>query len=127
MLIDIKFIPIHYCEGKEIVHTDGGRYDVNMKTKERIPVYWTAEPNIVRRCSWFYKTNDGRYIPFEEDVSDLLENEYMDAITNKNWNRKIDLPQEESIIFQGPSLIVYFSQPTTNPNNWNNTTIAVDD
>lgn len=60
----------------QLISTDGGRHDVDIKQRKRMAVYWQAEPNEVRRCSWFYKTIDCSFVPFEEDHSELLEIEF---------------------------------------------------
>lgn len=55
------------------VATDGGRYDVNVTERTRSPVYWPGEVTNVRRCSWFFKAIDSRFMPYEENIADLLE------------------------------------------------------
>lgn len=72
-----------------IIQTDGGRYDVSVKQRQRCAVYWEEPIAIVRRqvyhyimccrllihrCTWFYKGESDRwYMPYEEDVSKRLE------------------------------------------------------
>lgn len=59
---------------RNIVPTDGGRYDVDILQRHRNSVYWESEPTEVRRCSWFYKTTgSGRYVPYEEGIARKLE------------------------------------------------------
>ncbi|XP_053671738.1 uncharacterized protein LOC128721953 [Anopheles nili] len=100
-----------------IVHTDGGRYDVSIKERTRTPVYWKGPANEVRRCSWFYKTVDSRFVPYEEEVADLLEREYKEAATSGEWHRRVTIPNGETVVFHGPSVIVHFLQ-TQNPDTW---------
>ncbi|XP_035891404.1 uncharacterized protein LOC118502834 isoform X2 [Anopheles stephensi] len=100
-----------------IVHTDGGRYDVSIKERTRTPVYWKGPANEVRRCSWFYKTVDSRFVPYEEEVADLLEREYKEAATTGEWHRRVTIPNGETVVFHGPSVIVHFLQ-TQNPDTW---------
>ncbi|XP_049282213.1 mucin-2 isoform X1 [Anopheles funestus] len=100
-----------------IVHTDGGRYDVSIKERSRTPVYWKGPANEVRRCSWFYKTVDSRFVPYEEEVADLLEREYKEAATSGEWHRRVTIPNGETVVFHGPSVIVHFLQ-TQNPDTW---------
>ncbi|XP_053667726.1 uncharacterized protein LOC128718077 [Anopheles marshallii] len=100
-----------------IVHTDGGRYDVSIKDRTRTPVYWKGPANEVRRCSWFYKTVDSRFVPYEEEVADLLEREYKEAATSGEWHRRVTIPNGETVVFHGPSVIVHFLQ-TQNPDTW---------
>jgi len=57
-----------------VVATDGSRYDVNIKKRQRIAVYWEEEKNVVRRCSWFSKgAADSCFSPYEEEVAAQLE------------------------------------------------------
>jgi hypothetical protein len=94
---------------KQIITTDGGRFEVNIGERTRAPIYWTAEKTQVRRCSWFYK-QDSRWTPYEEGISELLESEYQEALASKEWHRKIDLPNGEQVVFHDANVIVHFQQ-----------------
>lgn len=92
-----------------LVPTDGGRYDVNIVGRLRIPVYWTDKPTNVRRCSWFYKgTTDPRYVPYTESVAEKLEVEYQHGVTTGEWHRRLLLPNGEVVVMHGPSVMVHF-------------------
>ncbi|XP_056646914.1 phospholipase DDHD2 isoform X4 [Diorhabda sublineata] len=106
----------------KVIATDGGRYDVNILRRQRHPVYWKGTPNEVRRCSWFHKNStDGRLIPYEENISTMLEEEYRSAFETNNWHRTIELSRGESIVFHGPDVMVLFS-PSQTPDSWSQTT-----
>lgn len=106
-----------------VVATDGGRYDVNLSTRERVSVYWKSDPTTVRRCSWFRReTTDGRYIPYDEDVAAKLEEEYKNTFSSGTWNRKVSLPNGETVVFHGPDILVLFPQ-TQVPDAWGNTPV----
>lgn len=51
------------------ISTDGGRYDVNMAARQRIPVYWDGLASAIRRCSWFYRGNNDIMQPYNEGNS----------------------------------------------------------
>lgn len=54
--------------------TDGGRYDVDLRKRQKKAVYWDEPLCAVRRCTWFYKGEEDRwYMPFKEDESQALE------------------------------------------------------
>ncbi|KAJ8706602.1 hypothetical protein PYW07_012680 [Mythimna separata] len=92
-----------------LVATDGGRYDVNVIGRLRIPVYWEDKPTNVRRCSWFYKgTTDARYVPYTEPVAEKLEEEYRHGMTTSEWHRRLVLPNGEVVVMHGPSVMVHF-------------------
>lgn len=93
------------------VATDGGRYDVNILRRERVPVYWTGTPTEVRRCSWFFKgSNEARYVPYNENIAAKLEDEYKLAYLSDNWNRKIELNNGEHIILHNATLQMHYVQ-----------------
>lgn len=60
--------------GQDVVPTDGGRYDVTLSSLIRCPIYWKEQDAAaVRRCSWFYKGDGERYIPYIESHCQILE------------------------------------------------------
>ena len=59
---------------REVIATNGNRYDVNLVKRIRTPVYWTDEPNAIRRSKWFYlPEQESRFIPFDEIMNETLE------------------------------------------------------
>ena len=62
------------CIDREVVATNGNRYDVNLRERKRMPVYWDDQPNEIRRSKWFYlPEEESRYIPYDEQMNELLE------------------------------------------------------
>lgn len=104
--------------------TDGGRFDVNIPKRTRNAVYWTAESNEVRRCSWFYKGVDFRLIPYEEQVAEELEEEYRIASNTGEWQRKIPLKSGDTVVFNGPSDIIHILQSQSS-DGWNSTMVYI--
>nr|XP_053635486.1 SEC23-interacting protein-like isoform X4 [Cherax quadricarinatus] len=62
-------------DSTELVPTEGGRYDVNVKERTRRAVYWEQdEPCPIRRCSWFKKSPlDAQPLPYDEQIAEQLE------------------------------------------------------
>jgi hypothetical protein len=110
-------------EQRRTITTDGGRFDVDIPVRTRTPVYWKGESSLVRRCSWFYKV-DSRFIPYEEGIADLLENEYLEAVATNDWHRRVELPNGEQVVFHDANVIVHFQQKAT-PDNWGTTTSPI--
>lgn len=108
-----------------VVITDSGRFDVNIAERTRSAVYWNADINAVRRCSWFFKSIDSRFVPYAEDVAEQLEDEYRDAANTGQWHRTIPLVSGETVVFHGPSVIVHYMQSTPTENNWQSSTVTV--
>lgn len=108
----------------QYITTNGGRYDVNIETRMRAPIYWNGASDEVRRCSWFYKGADSRLLPYEESVADLLEEEYRLTSQSGEWNRRITIPSGEIILFQAPSIMVHFLAAET-PDVWSNSSVSV--
>uniref|UniRef100_A0A1I8PDN0 DDHD domain-containing protein n=1 Tax=Stomoxys calcitrans TaxID=35570 RepID=A0A1I8PDN0_STOCA len=107
----------------EIVAVEGGRYDVNISERLKRSVYWDSEPIEVRRCSWFYKAVDSKYIPYEESTADVLEAEYKQAAESGVWHKTIILGMGEQVVFHGPTVIVHFQQQQ-NQDAWGGTTVS---
>ncbi|XP_044316333.1 proline-rich protein 36 isoform X2 [Drosophila rhopaloa] len=100
-----------------IIPVEGGRYDVNIKERTKTPVYWEGKAIEVRRCSWFYKGVDSKYVPYTEDTAALLESEYKRSTETGEWHQKIMLANGEQVVFHGPTVIVHFL-PQQNADTW---------
>ncbi|NXK78390.1 DDHD2 Phospholipase, partial [Amazona guildingii] len=104
-----------------IVPTSGGRYDVHLKKRQRVAVYWEEEVSEVRRCTWFYKGDkDNKYIPYSETFSEELEEAYMTAVTQDEWKKKLESPSREIIILHNPKLMVHY-HPAATSDEWGST------
>lgn len=112
------------ASGNDIITTDGGRFDVNKSTRQRLPIYWNATANEVRRCSWFYKGSDSKLIPYDEETSDQLEELYRDASNSGEWHRKLPLANGETVVFHSPGVIVHFLA-SESPDNWPNAAVSI--
>uniref|UniRef100_A0A8B9NZD0 DDHD domain containing 2 n=1 Tax=Apteryx owenii TaxID=8824 RepID=A0A8B9NZD0_APTOW len=104
-----------------IVPTSGGRYDVHLKKRQRVAVYWEEEVSEVRRCTWFYKGDkDNKYIPYSETFSEELEEAYMISVTLDEWKKKLESPSREIIILHNPKLMVHY-HPVATSDDWGST------
>ncbi|KAK9522699.1 hypothetical protein VZT92_019147 [Zoarces viviparus] len=105
-------------EDDVVIAVEGERYDVHVKERKRYAVYWEQGPTEVRRCTWFYKGDkDTRFMPYTEDVSKMLEDAYMIAVTLDEWKRKVEFPNGDSVILHNPKLIMQY-QPIGVPDEW---------
>lgn len=93
--------------GEAVVRTDGGRCDVHVKERLRVPVYWEGPPSEVRRCTWFYKpeTHSG-FVPYEEDVAALLEEHYGRAVETGKWHERLELPGRQTVVMHSATVMV---------------------
>ena len=57
----------------DIVRTDGGRFDVSLSARQRMPIYWEGISSAIRRCTWFYRGNNEIMQPYNEDIAQKLE------------------------------------------------------
>ncbi|NXS46589.1 DDHD2 Phospholipase, partial [Balaeniceps rex] len=104
-----------------VVPTSGGRYDVHLKKRQRVAVYWEEEVSEVRRCTWFYKGDkDNKYIPYSETFSEELEEAYMIAVTLDEWKKRLESPSREIIILHNPKLMVHY-HPVATSDDWGST------
>uniref|UniRef100_A0A0A9WDL1 SEC23-interacting protein n=1 Tax=Lygus hesperus TaxID=30085 RepID=A0A0A9WDL1_LYGHE len=102
------------------VPTDGGRYDVEVLLRKKTAVYWEESPSEVRRCSWFVKSPVGaRFVPYDENIAEFLEEEYKQGCLTNEWNRRIELADGEVIILHSPNTIAHH-QRSSSPDNWGN-------
>ncbi|BFF94399.1 nascent polypeptide-associated complex subunit alpha muscle-specific form [Drosophila madeirensis] len=108
---------LHNEDSTLIIPVEGGRYDVNIKERTKTPVYWEGKGIEVRRCSWFYKGVDSKYVPYSEDTAALLESEYKRSADTGEWHQKIMLANGEQVVFHGPTVIVHFL-PQPNSDSW---------
>ncbi|KAH8250697.1 hypothetical protein KR038_008035 [Drosophila bunnanda] len=105
-----------------IVPVEGGRYDVNIKERTKTPVYWEGKAIEVRRCSWFYKGVDSKYVPYTEDTAGVLESEYKRSAETGEWHQKILLEGGEQVVFHGPTVIVHFLPQQNAESAWGGST-----
>ncbi|KAG8574270.1 hypothetical protein GDO81_009118 [Engystomops pustulosus] len=111
-----------FCSGVNpnsiVVPVCGGRYDVYLGSRRCLSVYWDEEDSVVQRCSWFYKGDkDSRYIPYPENFSEILEDAYMQAVTQNEWKKRLESPSRDLIILHNPKLMVHY-QPTGLTDEW---------
>ncbi|XP_062131400.1 mucin-2 isoform X2 [Drosophila sulfurigaster albostrigata] len=107
-------------DSSSIVPVEGGRYDVNIKERTKTPVFWEGKAIEVRRCSWFYKGVDSKYVPYAEETAAALEAEYKRATETGEWLKKIPLGNGEQVTMHGPNVIVHF-MPPSNADTWGGT------
>ncbi|KAI7793327.1 phospholipase DDHD2 [Triplophysa rosa] len=89
-----------------VVATEGRRYDVRLRERRRYAVYWEQTPTEVRRCSWFHKgSKDMNFSPYTEELSEILEDAYMIAVTLNEWKTNLELPTGETVILHNPKLM----------------------
>jgi WWE domain len=89
------------CE-EETIHTNGGRFEVNIKERRRSSIYWTSGSNVIRKCSWFFRdvtlSENRNLIPYDEKIANFLESEYKKALTENLWSNPINLPDQKDFI-----------------------------
>uniref|UniRef100_A0A8C9G4F0 DDHD domain containing 2 n=1 Tax=Pavo cristatus TaxID=9049 RepID=A0A8C9G4F0_PAVCR len=108
-------------KGDVVVPTSGGRYDVHLRQRQRLAVFWEEEASEVRRCTWFYKGDkDNKYVPYSESFSKELEEAYMIAVTLDEWKKKLESPSREVIILHNPKLMVHY-HPVATSDDWGST------
>lgn len=108
----LSLLSTEETDSSVIVPVEGGRYDVNIKERTKTPVYWEGKAIEVRRCSWFYKGVDGKYVPYAEQTAEALEMEYRHATETNEWHKKIPLANGEQVTMHGPNVIVHFMPPS---------------
>ncbi|XP_053212669.1 phospholipase DDHD2-like [Panonychus citri] len=107
-----------------IVSTNGGRYDVHLKSRCRRSIYWPEPDSLVLRATWFYRPGSRMsYKPFNEEAVTLLEKAYQESVQTGNWNQKIYLSSGDTVIFHNSKVFVHYEAdhvPFTD--DWSNIT-----
>jgi hypothetical protein len=57
-----------------LVRVEGGRCDVDLAARKRLPVYACESANRIRRATWFFGSDDD-FTPFGEDDAEKVEEE----------------------------------------------------
>ncbi|CAF1367653.1 unnamed protein product [Adineta steineri] len=106
-LIDVQRIDEAYNRNQEIIATNGNRYDVNLVKRIRTPIYWDDEPNEIRRSKWFFlPEQDTRFIPYDEQMNEMLENLYEETCRKQLWHTRHEINDgKEMLIFHSPVLM----------------------
>jgi len=96
-------------KNENIVRTEGGRYDVDVSTMQRMSVYWQEANSKVTRCTWFHKSEQSNiYQPYDEEFSNILEEKYVQAANENVWHKTISLQNGHTIVLHGPQLVYHF-------------------
>jgi len=86
---DQKIVENGYQDGQEIIGVECGRYDVHIKERTIVPVYWNGEEREIIRGTFFYCYNFGELdmerIPVPEVEAESLEKVYNKVF--KLWGR----------------------------------------
>jgi len=95
--------------GADPVAVEGTRWDVHLSSRVKRPVYWTGADLEVRRASWFHRsTAEGRWLPYEEEVADKLEQEYQGAVATGQWQCKVVLTSGDWVMLHSPEVMMHF-------------------
>jgi len=91
------------------VAVEGTRWDVHLSSRVKRPVYWTGADLEVRRASWFHRSAaEGRWLPYEEEVADKLEQEYQGAVATGQWQCKVVLTSGDWVMLHSPEVMMHF-------------------
>eukprot|EP00090_Calanus_glacialis_P024326 TRINITY_DN37779_c0_g1_i1.p1 TRINITY_DN37779_c0_g1~~TRINITY_DN37779_c0_g1_i1.p1 ORF type:complete len:1042 (-),score=352.82 TRINITY_DN37779_c0_g1_i1:171-3296(-) len=93
----------------QAIPVDGTRYDVMIDKREKVPVYWPGQSLPIRRCSWFHRSSaEGRWIPYEEEIAEKLEQEYRAASKEGRWQCKVVFDSGEWVMLHSPEVMMHF-------------------
>lgn len=121
-MLDSVSLEEAYKEDPEnaVVATDGGRYDVFIGERLKKAVYWKESPSIVRRCTWFYRTEgQNRFVPYEEEFSNKLEEHFKSAVINNLWHQRLEFPGSETVVMDNVNVVWHF-MPCSHTDEWGN-------
>lgn len=102
----------HSKQNKEYcVPTEGGLFDVDLLTMQRIPVYWRDEVFKIQRCTWFHKREGHtKFEPYDTATSEKLEKYYKSCCLTKDWIQRHNLSPSELLVINGPNLFLHYEE-----------------
>lgn len=94
---------------QEIVSTNGNRCDVNLIQRTHTSIYWTDQPNEIRRSRWHYlSAKDTHLIPLDESIDNILEELYIKTCNQNSWHTKHEINNgKEIVIFHNSNNMSY--------------------
>lgn len=98
-----------------ILRTDGGRYDVDVAARVRIPAYWTAKHNAVRRSSWYMGTGED-FAPIEEAFAARIEKAYVEGVMSHAWPQRLEFENGDACVLRNEAMFLYYTQKSLEMN-----------
>lgn len=90
--------------------TDNGRYEVLLKSLERIPIYY-GQKSTIKRCSWFFKKHPNAeisdYTPFDQSISEILEKEYEKTIKDGLNSFEVTLNSTDQVVMKNGEIFYH--------------------
>ncbi|XP_054708602.1 phospholipase DDHD2-like [Uloborus diversus] len=92
-----------------VVPTDGGRYDAFLGSRVKKSVYFDAKDLYIRRCTWFFRSDSSqKFVPFDEDVANLIEEHFRSCMTTGHWQKRVSLPGVGTIVLESPDIMLLY-------------------
>lgn len=87
--------------------TDGGRCDVDVVGRKRVPAYWQGS-SVVRRGTWYFG-RDGDITPFAETHAAQLEQAFQAALGKRRFPARVELDNGDLVELRNPGLFVFYA------------------
>jgi hypothetical protein len=81
------------------VRTDGGRYEVRVAARIRMPLYWEQPTRPVVRATWLVRHSD-TLRPLSEDHADTVEGEFQRGLVSGVWPRRVPLSDGSAAVLR---------------------------
>lgn len=93
----------------EVLSVLGGRYQASVDRRVMTPVYWQTDPLSIRRCIWFSRgAHESRYVPYNEQQSQQLEEMYVRSVRAGEWHGSVSIGDDQGyVVMHSPTLFVH--------------------
>eukprot|EP00047_Mylnosiga_fluctuans_P014085 m.35282 g.35282 ORF g.35282 m.35282 type:complete len:772 (+) comp5307_c0_seq1:45-2360(+) len=96
-------------EHTQDVVTDGGRYNVQLAPRLRVPAYWDLAPTPVVRAAWLVRHLEV-VRPLPEEYAAIIEAEFQKGCLLGQWHRLVALPNGDSAMLRTENLFAYYEK-----------------
>lgn len=89
------------------VSTDGGRFEVDISTRQRKACFWNEKSTNVVRVTWFFRTDgEYKYTPFDEELADVIEKFYLESCAINVYPQRKVLEKGNILIVHSPDVVI---------------------
>ena len=107
--------------------TDGGKFEVDLVSRQRRAIFWQQDSQTVARVTWFFRTDgEYKYHPFDEQIAEEIEHFYVETVKKGVFPQRKELGPGDLLIVHSAELVIEALEkndeimqsagPTTNSN-----------
>ena len=91
----------------QTILTDGGKFEVDLISRQRRAIFWNQDSQVVTRVTWFFRVDgEYKYYPFDEQIADEIEEFYTGTIRQGSYPQRKQLEPGNLLIVHSPDLVI---------------------